>query len=600
MMNRIKFELLVPESLKLSNVSTIYKGKGSKREVINLRGIFKLPIVRNILDRLIYFQDQEVLNKNMGPHQVGNQKGRSIRDHALVVHAVINDAQTSKQNIDLQFFDIKQCFDSIWLQEAINDLYDSGITSRNLNLMYEGNKSTEMCVDTSFGQSERVRLENVVMQGSVSGGTICSNQISKLCNKSFDEGNVYMYHDRVPIPALAMVDDIVNIAACNSIHAIKNNIQTDEFIKMKKLEGQVGDGKCQWLHVGKEDCRSCFVINGSNTTQCFQYKYLGDHTADGWDILYRKRYERAQGYAVTCQAMCSEISLGYQVYSTAKLLHQAIFLNGTMVNMETWPHFTEMRCALFERAEQGLFRKILKAHSKTPIESLYLELGVVPFRYKLMIRRIMYYYEVMKREDTELTKQIVVSQKEKMLKGDFYTQVEESLRALNIPASAEITSMGRNALKELLNKRSAIAAYESLINQARCHSKVNENAYSNINGMQYITDSRFTPDLVNLLFKFRTRMFNVRNNFRNQYRQTNILCPLCKVFEDSQQHLFSCAVLHESIPTINTVYDDIFSSDSNILLKVAKELKTIVAARVEMESNMDETSASVVCNATSC
>ena len=231
-------------------------------------------------------------------------------------------------------------------------------------------------------------------------------------------------------------------------------------------------------------------------------------------------------------------------------------------------------------------------HSKTPIESLYLELGIVPFRFKLMIRRIMYFYEVMKRDDTELTKKIVMSQKEKMLKGDFYTQVEDSLRALNIPASEEVTSMGRNALKELLNKHSAIAAYESLINQARCHSKVNENAYSNINGMQYITDSRFTPDLVNLLFKFRTRMFNVRNNFRNQYRQTNILCPLCKVVEDSQQHLFSCAVLHESLPTITTVYEDIFSSDSNILLKVAKELKTIVAVRVEMETSMDETLAS--------
>ena len=197
MVNRIKLEILVPDKLQISNVSTIYEGKGSKREVVNLRGIFKLPIVRNILDRLIYFQDQDVLNRSMGQFQVGNQKGRSIRDHTLVLHAVINDARTYKQNIDLQFFDIKQCFDSIWLQEAINDLYDSGITSRNLNLLHEGNKSTEMCVETSFGRSERVHLQNVVMQGSVSGGTICSNQISKLCNKSHSEGNVYMYHEEV-------------------------------------------------------------------------------------------------------------------------------------------------------------------------------------------------------------------------------------------------------------------------------------------------------------------------------------------------------------------------------------------------------------------
>ena len=95
-MNRIKFEVLVPEQLKLSNVSTIYKGKGSKKEVVNLRGIFKLPIVRNILDKLIYFEEQDVIFTGMGQFQVGNQKKRGIRDHTLIVHAVINDAKTFK------------------------------------------------------------------------------------------------------------------------------------------------------------------------------------------------------------------------------------------------------------------------------------------------------------------------------------------------------------------------------------------------------------------------------------------------------------------------------------------------------------------------
>ena len=139
----------------------------------------------------------------MGAFQVGNQKGRNIRDHTLVVHAVVNEAQNDKSKIDIQFTDIKQCFDSIWLDEATNDLYDSGIKSRNLNILYEGNRKTSMCVDTNFGRSSRVELKKVVMQGSVTGGMICSNQISKLCNKMHKEGNVYMYRNKIPIPALA-------------------------------------------------------------------------------------------------------------------------------------------------------------------------------------------------------------------------------------------------------------------------------------------------------------------------------------------------------------------------------------------------------------
>ena len=184
---------------------------------MNLRGIFKLPIVRNILDRLIYFQEKDTLNVSMGQFQVGNQQKRSIRDHALIVHAVVNDARINNLHVDVLFTDIKQCFDSIWLEEAINDCYTSGIKNRNLNLLYEGNSSTQMCVETRFGKSERVQLKKIVMQGSVSGGTLCSNQLSKLCNKAYSEGQVYMYRGEIPIPPLAMVDDIVSIAICNSI-----------------------------------------------------------------------------------------------------------------------------------------------------------------------------------------------------------------------------------------------------------------------------------------------------------------------------------------------------------------------------------------------
>ena len=44
------------------------------------------------------------------------------------------------------------------------------------------------------------------------------------------------------------------------------------------------------------------------------------------------------------------------------MLHQAIFLNGSLVNMETWPNFNENRMEQFERVEQGFLRKVLSVH----------------------------------------------------------------------------------------------------------------------------------------------------------------------------------------------------------------------------------------------
>ena len=587
LLNRIKEEIIVPNVLKLSNVSTLYKGKGSRREVLNLRGIFKLPIVRNILDRLIVTEDKEVVSRSMGQFQVGNQEKRNIRDHTLIIHAVVNEAHRNNLDIDILFTDIKQCFDSIWLEEALNDLYNSGIQSRNLNLLYEGNKSTDMCIETSYGQSERVNLQKVVMQGSVTGGTFCSNQLAKLCNKTFDEGDVYMYLNEVPIPALAMVDDIASVSVCNSVQSIKTNIKTDEFIKSKKLESQVGEGKCQWLHAGKHKCEASYLANSKEISQCTRYKYLGDEVSDGWDCLYNTRYEKAQGYAITCQAMATEISLGYQTYRIGKLFHQALFLNGTLVNMETWPNFTIKRIAMFERIEQHLLRKILNAHSKTPVESIYLELGVIPFRFHLSCRRILYYQTIMMRPDDEVTKKVVTRQKERMIEGDFYTQVSADMANLNISEN-DVLDSSYNTLKLKLKREITVAALSYLKEIGRNHSKVRNEMYTHLNGMSYFSSNRFTPDLSNLLFKFRTRMFNVRNNFRNYYKQQNTVCPVCQDGEDSQEHLFKCKLIRKTVETHGSVYEDIFSDDVDTLLKVANVLKQLAKVREDFNDANEE------------
>ena len=98
---------------------------------------------------------------------------------------------------------------------------------------------------------------------------------------------------------------------------------------------------------------------------------------------------------------------------------------------------------------------------------------------------------------------------------------------LNI-ADTDVMTDSKYVLKEKIKKAVNKVAHEYLLEIGRTHSKVRTNLYPNIDGMKYMKDPRFTPDIVNLLFKFRTRMFNVKNNFRNNYRQTDILCPLCK------------------------------------------------------------------------
>ena len=136
--------------------------------------------------------------------------------------------------------------------------------------------------------------------------------------------------------------------------------------------------------------------------------------------------------------------------------------------------------------------------------------------------------------------------------------------------------LSKPKLKVLLDKRIPEVAFEYLHDKAVSHSKVRHEAYKNLDGMQYFTDSRFSADQANLLFKFRTRMFDVRNNFRNNYGCTS--CPLCGVHEDTQEHLLSCIMITPHLDS-TPQYIDIFSEDNDKLLEAAINLGKVVEVR---------------------
>ena len=47
--------------------------------------------------------------------------------------------------------DYSQCFDALWLEEALNDMLDGGLNDDMLSLLYEGGKNVNIAVKTSHG-----------------------------------------------------------------------------------------------------------------------------------------------------------------------------------------------------------------------------------------------------------------------------------------------------------------------------------------------------------------------------------------------------------------------------------------------------------------
>ena len=73
LMNKIKEKQKVPQVLQLCNITPIYKNKGKRSSYNNYRGIFRVTVLRSILDCLIYNDMYETIDNNLSDCNVGNR-----------------------------------------------------------------------------------------------------------------------------------------------------------------------------------------------------------------------------------------------------------------------------------------------------------------------------------------------------------------------------------------------------------------------------------------------------------------------------------------------------------------------------------------------
>ena len=146
----------------------------------------------------------------------------------------------------------------------------------------------------------------------------------------------------------------------------------------------------------------------------------------------------------------NEMPLSHRRIKAGLLLRQAMLVNGILFNSEAWHSTNSKDISVLEKVDEALLRGLLSAHSKTPIEALYLETNSVPLRYIIKNRRIMYLYNILQKEDDELVRRIYEAQKADPSPGDFSELVKEDLTDIEL----DITDI--EIMRETKNKFSMI------------------------------------------------------------------------------------------------------------------------------------------------
>ena len=357
---------------------------------------------------------------------------------------------------------------------------------------------------------------------------------------------------------------------------------------IKKL--QFGEKKCHRMHIGRKNnyCPDLYIDSWKVETlelepdievevdeldgdyhieDSDKEKYLGDLlTSDGTNTKNIKE-RKAKGYGIVdkINAKLEEVFFGPFSIQVGLIFRCSHFLNSILLNSEVWYGLTRADVDELEVVDHSLLRRILSAPSCTPTPMLYLELGCLPIRYVIMTRRLMFLQYLLQEEESSLLHRFFKAQSENPDRGDWVDQIKKDLdeTKLDIPME-EIRKMSIEVFRNKVSVAVQNAAFKYLNVEKLKMSKIMYVKHEKFEIQQYFQPSGMNIDETQLLFQLRSRMVDVKINFKNKYDDT--LCPLCKSADDTQEHVFSCIklVTNKNIIIDSDIkYIHIFHSDVN-------------------------------------
>ena len=193
-----------------------------------------------------------------------------------MLNAITNSITRGKEEAcEISVYDAEKCFDSLWAEDCISDLYDAGCRDDKLVLLYKGTQNANIAVKTSHGISDRQSIQNIIMQGGVFGSIMCTTSMDKLAKEVYSRPELlYKYKGVADVPPLLMVDDILTISKCSPTASALNST-VNSFIESKKLK--LSHKKCSVIHVGKNTGRCPDLeVHGETMHREDSTNYLGD------------------------------------------------------------------------------------------------------------------------------------------------------------------------------------------------------------------------------------------------------------------------------------------------------------------------------------
>ena len=175
-------------------------------------------------------------------------------------------------------------------------------------------------------------------------------------------------------------------------------------------------------------------------------------------------------------------------------------------------------------------------------------------------------------------------------RNDWIITVEKDLEELEIMVDLDvIQTQSHQQFNTFLKKAVQENTLNYLNNQKSTHTKVLHIRHNTLEIQKYLQPEYvYSIQLSKFIFQARTRMLDLKINYKQMYKNEDLMCPLKCIHLDTQKHLLVCPKIESSLVSTSDapVYEDLFSEEVNKVKSLANILEEKFR-RGEVKQNLD-------------
>ena len=323
-----------PQQWNEGIISNIWKGKGDRERMENMRGITVSSSVATIAEEII--NDRLLDTISFTQSKAGGRKGASTTDHVFILKSLISLAIKKGMELVITYYDIKKAYDRANMDDMLYVVNEQGFQGKIWRLTKSLNKGLTAKVKTKVGLTRQIQRNT----GGKQGGKIMVPLFSKMMDTlpgelAMDTRLGISIHDFI-ISCLEYVDDVTTFAIGYQQQEITLDALAD-FAKKRRLEW--GAEKCKVMEVGSHKERRIEWNLGEKTiTKCDTYKYLGEEISrDGKNKAnLEERFKKVKN-TVMAILTCGRNDIMRNIETQVLMkLHETVTLPAFLYNAESW------------------------------------------------------------------------------------------------------------------------------------------------------------------------------------------------------------------------------------------------------------------------